>query len=664
VLIERDRDDAARVVLATVAPALFATTLVPPQLVELGLPRWGAAAVIGALLLFAAWSLPWWTGLARWSAAIGLGFGAALWAVAHPDRAGTGLVLVLAAGSLVAGLWPAYTGGSWLRDRGAVAAAATVVLLVALLSWSVGTGGPGGSLGLAGAAVVPAAVALRSAKSRGARQIAAVALLTPVVYAVLGLAELRPMRATVLLAAGPLLLLVRTVPPVGVVRSTGTMLLDFVLASPARQLVVSFASLCTIGTIVLQSPVADTAGFGHDLVDAAFTAVSAGCVTGLAVLDTPNDFTLFGQVAILALIQLGGLGIMTFAAGAVLWAGSRLRVRHERVAAELLGGGAQLDLWMALRRVLAVTAVTELTGAVLLFPAFLLHGDTVLMALWRSVFTSVSAFCNAGFALSSNNMVAYQGDPWVLCVVGSIITLGSLGPIVVTALPDVAARRRISLFVRMSVSGTLVLLVFGVVAILLLETHHTFAQLAWIDRFANAWFHAVVPRTAGFNSIDLAQAHPATITLTMLLMFVGGCSGSTAGGIKITTAMVLLLATVAAARTRTTAEFWNRSIRHRTVYEAGAIATVYAGIGLAGLLMFQLTQRQPFDMALFEVLSALGTVGLSIGGTMQADSVGKIVLIALMFAGRVGPLTVFFFLSEGSGSTALLEYPSEEVAVG
>jgi len=661
---ELDRDDAARAVLATVAPALFSTTLVSPAFVDRGVPAWAAAAGLGLLLLLAAGALPRWTRPARIAATLALVTGVLGWGTAHPGRPGTGLTLLLAAGSLVAGLWPAFTGGSWLRDRSAVAAAAFVVIFMALLAWSVGTGGPAGNLGLAGAALVPAGIALASARSRGTRQIALVALLIPIVFIVFGLAELGPRRATVVLAAGPLLLLLRAVPPTTVVQPAATVFLDLVLASPARQLVLSFAALCTIGTALLQLPIADAAGVGHELVDAAFTAVSCVCVTGLSVFDIATQLTFFGQVTMLVLIQMGGLGIMTFAASAVLWAGSRFRVRHERVAAELLGGGAQLDLGRALRRVLAVTVATETAAAMLLLPAFVLHGDSLVAGVWRAVFTSVSAFNNAGFALQSNNMIAYQEDPYVLFVVGMTIVLGGLGPVVVTALPDVVRRKRLSLFVRMSFFGTCALLALGVLAVLVLENGRTFQHLDWIDRLANAWFHGVVPRTAGFNSIDLAQAHPATITLTMLLMFVGGCSGSTAGGIKVTTALVLLTATVAAVRKRPSAEFWNRTIRHRTVYDAGAIATVYAGLALAGLIMFQLTQRQDLQMALFEVLSALGTVGLSIGGTMQADSVGKIILIALMFAGRVGPLTLFFFLSEGAGVTPPLEYPNEEVAVG
>ncbi|MCB9780710.1 MAG: potassium transporter TrkH [Alphaproteobacteria bacterium] len=437
---------------------------------------------------------------------------------------------------------------------------------------------------------------------------------------------------------------------------------DALLGSPVNLLVASFVGLAVAGTGLLLLPFSTTRPGSIGSLDALFTAVSASCVTGLAVLDTPVDFTPFGQLVILVLIQLGGLGIMAFATAAAVLLGRRLGVKEELAAAQLMGGaGTRADLESALFTMFRVTFVTELVGVLLLAPMFWQAGDTPLQALWRAVFTSISAFCNAGFALQSDSLVGYQETPGVLLVLSVVIVVGSLGPAVI-ATTTWARPRRQPLHNRLVLVTTAALLLVPFVAFLAIEWDHAFAGLGAGDRVVNAWFQSVTLRTAGFNAVDLTALQPASWTLSILAMLVGGSPGSTAGGAKTTTLAVLMLAVWAAVRGHHEAEAFGRRIPHRTVYEAAAIVTVFLILSAGALLALQLTQELPLDEAIFEVVSALATVGLSTGATGRLDAIGKLVITACMFAGRVGPLTVFILLAGRSGTPR--RYPLEAVQVG
>jgi trk system potassium uptake protein TrkH len=388
-------------------------------------------------------------------------------------------------------------------------------------------------------------------------------------------------------------------------------------------------------------------------------------VTGLIVLDTPVDFSLIGQAVILVLIQLGGLGIMTFSTAAMHLLGRRMSLRHEGAVAGLISPQDRSQLFNATRRLIIFTFTTEALGAICLLVAFIWHGDSLPQGLWRAVFTSISAFCNAGFALQSDNLIPYQSNPWVLHVVATLIIVGGLSPAVVLVTPQVLRRtgRPVGAQVKLTLSTTLLLLVIGCIFILSVEWTNTLAGLSFWQRFHNAWFQSVTLRTAGFNSIDIAAVHPATLSLMIVWMFVGGSPGGTAGGIKTTTLAILVLAVVAAVRGRWAVTSFGRRLSHKTVYKAAAITTVGAVTVWLSLMAMQLTQVIPVDMALFEVVSALGTVGLSIGGTALLDEVGKVLIMLCMFSGRVGPLTLFMFLSHRI-EQSVWERPEEEIEVG
>jgi trk system potassium uptake protein TrkH len=438
-----------------------------------------------------------------------------------------------------------------------------------------------------------------------------------------------------------------------------------VLGHPARFLVVTFAALCLAGTVVLALPVSAASGQGVALIDAAFTAVSAVCVTGLTVLDTPRAFSAFGQVAILALIQLGGLGIMTFSTAAMRFFGRRMSLRYEGMVASMMSAQDRSRLHVAARQLLLFTAVTEGAGALLLGVSFWERGEAPGQALWHGLFTSISAFCNAGFALWSDNLVSFQAEPAVLHVVALLIIAGGLSPVAVAALPVLVTgpRARVSVQVKLGLVTTAILLVAGTALILAMEWNNTLAHLSIGDRVHNAWFQSVTLRTAGFNSIDLTALRPETLSVMMIAMFIGGNPGGTAGGLKTVSAAILFLAVVAAIRGRANAAAFGRRITHKSVYRAAAIATVGMVAALGALVALQVTQAMSSRLAIFEVVSALATVGLTIGATPLLDGVGKVIVMFCMFVGRVGPLTLFMFLHKQVDHPLWLR-PEEDVDVG
>jgi trk system potassium uptake protein TrkH len=432
---------------------------------------------------------------------------------------------------------------------------------------------------------------------------------------------------------------------------------------PARLLVITFVILCLAGTVLLVLPASAADGRSIGFIDAAFTSVSAVCVTGLIVRDTPVAFGRFGEVVLLLLIQLGGLGIMSFSTVTLSFFGFRPSLRHEAAVAGLVGTENRGAMAGALTRLLQFTILAECAGALVLALAFYLEGSPLDEALWHGLFTSVSAFCNAGFALWSDSLMSFRQAPWILHTVGLLIILGGLSPATVLATTRLARGRRVAVEHKIAIVATVVLLAFGTLAFLALEWNQTLARLSPWDRVHNAWFQSVTARTAGFNSVDMAAVRPATITLLIALMFVGGSPGGTAGGIKTTTGVVLLLAVVSAVRGRWVANAFGRRLSHRTVYKAASIVTLGVLSLLMALFALQLTQNMNSRMAIFEAASALGTVGLSVGGTAVLDNVGKVIIMICMFAGRVGPLSLFLFL----GARTTMHYwdlVEEEVAVG
>ena len=434
----------------------------------------------------------------------------------------------------------------------------------------------------------------------------------------------------------------------------------FLMRHPARILLTTFLLLCLAGSLLLALPAA-TVHSGIAPVDASFTAVSAACVTGLTVLDTARDFTPLGQGLILLLIQLGGLGIMSITTLALSVWGHRLSLQHERMLVAMTESSHR-DLLRSLALILKCTVFFEGVGAVLLTLFFFLGGESLPSSLWQGVFTAVSAFCNAGFSLQSDNLVAFQHAPFVLHTVALLIILGGLAPATSVLIPAWLSGKMVPVTTRIALVSTVVLLFTGAFFILIFEWHGAFDGLSVQDKLHNAWLQSATLRTAGFNSVDLSGIAAPTFLVMNVLMFIGGCPGGTAGGIKATTIAVLALTFWTTIVGRRDVIVQKRRIHPETVYRAITVTMAGALVWFVLVLMLTTTQQIDTSALIFEATSALGTVGLTIGATPLLDEIGKVIVIIAMFIGRIGPLTLFMLLSDQQ-QTADSRYPAERITI-
>lgn len=437
--------------------------------------------------------------------------------------------------------------------------------------------------------------------------------------------------------------------------------LEPLVSHPARLLILTFFALSVVGTILLMLPVATSTGNYLSPIDAAFTSVSAVCVTGLIILDTPVDFSITGQIFILILIQTGGLGIMTIATITLHALGKRFSLKHERVLATMSGVGLD-QLYSSFKRIIVFTLVTEAIGAIILFVLFSRHESCFFSIAWRSVFTSVSAFCNAGFALQSNSLINYQHDPLILHTIAILIILGGLSPIACLFIPRFLTGQQIPIQIFLILIMTGILLIAGTVLIASIEWDATLRNLSYMDRLHNAWFQSATLRTAGFNSIDISLIQPPTFIVMASLMFIGGSPGGTAGGIKTITLAVIILSVISIVRGRTNIIIKNQRIDTEIIYKAIAVIGTGFIVLFVIIMTLELTQTIPSGDIIFEAFSALGTVGLSTGATVQLDDVGKIIIIIAMFWGRIGPLTMFMFLSVPI-IVDRIQYPAAKISI-
>lgn len=462
-------------------------------------------------------------------------------------------------------------------------------------------------------------------------------------------------------------LMLLTLPPVILLLNRSTSL-EQVLTNnrlfrqPEILIMMFFAGLALFGALCLQMPFATRLAQGPQLIDALFTAVSAICVTGLNVLDPAVDFSFAGQVIILILIQLGGIGIVSMSAWVLFFfSDKRLSIAHEQTISELSASRHNLTPRGLIKRVLGYFMAFEVIGALLLVPLFTTHGDTLPEAVWRAIFTSISAFCNGGFALQSQSLIPYQSDPAILGVISFLIIAGGFAPLVMLRAPW-RRFKHWQLQDKISVVTTGILLGGGGLLMLILEWHHTLSGLGFFDKLVNAWFQSVTTRTAGFNSIEMGQLQDVTMVFFMALMFIGGNPGSAAGGIKTTTIAVLGLAAFAVLRGEREVRIFNRSIDSAVIFKAIATFGVGLLMGFGAFMSLAMTQKMATVPLLFETVSALGTVGLSTGGTANLDEVGRVIIMVCMFMGRVGPLTFALLLLRRSARSRWL-LPKEEVYV-
>lgn len=434
--------------------------------------------------------------------------------------------------------------------------------------------------------------------------------------------------------------------------------------SPFRVIILGFLFVILMGSLVLMLPVSTQEGVSTPFLQALFTSTSAVCVTGLVIHDTASYWSGFGQLVIILLIQIGGLGVVTVAGAFAILSGRKIglmqrNTMQEAIAAPNVGGIVRLTEFI-LKTALAV----ELLGAALLFPVFYKEFG-LIQGAWYALFHSISAFCNAGFDLMGvkapfSSLTSYASEPVVSLVIAFLIVVGGIGFL---TWDDIRTNRLNLRKYRMQ--SKVILAVTGV--LILLPTAYfyffEFADAPLGERLLLSIFQAVTPRTAGFNTADLTAMSETGQSMITLLMLIGGSPGSTAGGMKTTTLAVLLASAVAVFRRREDPHFFNRRVPNETVAQAAAIMLMYLSLFLAGGLIISRLEGLPVLTCLFETASAIGTVGLSLGITPQLGRASQLILIALMFFGRAGGLTLIYAaLSNTQGSAARL--PQERITVG
>ncbi|WP_106209252.1 TrkH family potassium uptake protein [Kineococcus rhizosphaerae] len=440
-----------------------------------------------------------------------------------------------------------------------------------------------------------------------------------------------------------------------------------VLRHPAQVVALGFAAAVAVGTALLWLPPARRGEGSATFVEALFTAVSALCVTGHVVVDTREHWSSLGLVVILALAQVGGFGIMTSASLLGVFASRRLGLRSRMLTATESRGFDLGDVRTVLLGVVRVSVVVELVTAVLLTLRLLVGYDRpVASALWEGVFLAVSSFNNAGFALRSGSMTDFVSDPWMCLPVVGASFLGALGfPVLLELRKQFRAPKLWSLHTKLTLATTIPLLVVGTFFLTVNEWRNpaTLGHLDWWARPLAGLFQAAATRSSGFNSIDVTQMNGGSWLVMDVLMFIGGGSASTAGGIKVTTFALLAVAVLAEFRGEPTVTLFHRKVADRVVRQALTVALASLGVVVVATTVLVEMTGAPLDQVVFEVVSSFATVGLSSGLLLQLPDTGQVVLALLMFLGRIGPITLGAALALRE-RTRLYEYPEGRPIIG
>ena len=436
---------------------------------------------------------------------------------------------------------------------------------------------------------------------------------------------------------------------------------------PAQLVVIAFAFAVAFGTLLLWLPIAREGAAPTPLLTALFTATSAVCVTGLQVVDTASHWSPFGEGVILFLIQIGGFGIMTLASLLALFVYRDLGVRGKILAQAETKAMSLGDVRRVLLGVALFSLVLEaVTAALLTVRLAVTHGQPLGRAVYHGVFHSISAFNNAGFSLYRDNLIGFASDGWFLLTIGAAIVLGGLGfPVLMELWSERRQRSSWSLHTRLTLIMTAVLLLGGTLVVLASEWSNpdTLGALSMPGKFLGGFFQGLSPRTAGFNSLDYAEMRETTWLGTILLMFIGGGSASTAGGVKVTTIALLAGMVFAEARGEEHVNMMGRRIPGAAQRQALSIVLLGLFVVICGTMVVMSSSGQGLARSVFETVSAFGTVGLTTGITSDLPVVAKLTLVALMFIGRVGPITLGAALAMRQ-HRRLYQLPEERPIVG
>ena len=432
-------------------------------------------------------------------------------------------------------------------------------------------------------------------------------------------------------------------------------------------LALGFLGVILVGALILTLPISTTKGESTNFLDALFTATSAVCVTGLIVVDTGTYWNAFGQTVIMILIEIGGLGFMSFTTLIAIILGKKITLRERLILQDAMNTFNIQGLVKMVRYVLIFTVSVQFFGA-LLFSTQFVPEYGLGKGIFYSIFHSISAFCNAGFDILGkfSSLTSYNSNAVVILVASALIIIGGLGFTVWSELYSSKSLRKVSLHSKMVILMTVVLVVGGTLLMFLFENNNinTIADMSFIDKVMNSFFASVTPRTAGFNSIPTDGMTTAGKFLTIILMFIGGSPGSTAGGIKTTTIGILIVTIVCVIQGREDAEVFKRRFSKDLVYKAFTLIFIGLSLVIVVTMLLSYTEKGVSFIALFyETVSAFGTAGLTLGLTSELSNIGKVLIIFMMYLGRVGPLTVVLSITRKKRNTGI-KYPEGKILIG
>jgi len=439
--------------------------------------------------------------------------------------------------------------------------------------------------------------------------------------------------------------------------------------SLSKKMVAGFVGLIMIGTTLLSLPIATVTGKSTSLINVAFTATSATCVTGLSVVNTAAHWSTFGQLVILGLAEVGGLGYMTFAVLLFILMRRNLDLSTQLMVKESLNLENLHDTKSVMRYVIGLSLLFQVGGLALLAVDFVPRFGWG-RGLYVALFHAVMSFCNAGFDVFGNGLVDFRGDSYVLIITMVLIIAGGLGFLVWRDLLLFHERHRLTLNSKLTLTTTISVFVGGFILLLITEKNLAFlsSSTSWFNRVINTLFLSVTPRTAGIAAFPIEHLRLSSLFVIMILMFVGGTPGSTAGGIKTTTFGILVLQSIAQLRGRQDVEFSHRRFSQANLNRALLLMFFASVVLVVAVLILAQTETVPKTYGLeyigFEVLSAFGTVGLTLGLTPHLTLIGKLVIMLLMFIGRVGIFTTMYSLSKRSTKVNAVRYPEENILIG
>jgi len=436
--------------------------------------------------------------------------------------------------------------------------------------------------------------------------------------------------------------------------------------SPAVLVLLSFLFVICVGTLLLMLPISTVDGESTSFLGAFFTSTSATCVTGLIVYDTGSHFTFLGQLIILFLIQIGGLGIMTISSAFAIMLGQKLSLKSENMMQSVVGESNKVNMINLVKNIVIVTLVFEFLGVLQMYLTFYkLYPN--LKAIYFSIFHSVSAFCNAGFCLYEDSLVGFHANSNINFIITFLIIIGGIGfPVIADLTKNIFKKRtikRLSLHTKIVISATFFLIILGMVGFYIAEYNNEMKDFSFSERIYASCFQSVTTRTAGFNTIDNANLAKSSSFLSIILMFIGASPGSTGGGIKTTAFIVVIVSVFAMFRGNRDVNIFKRRVSDEIIRRVMALVAI--SISFVAFMLFLLLLIEPFsfEKIIFEAVSAFGTVGLSRGITAFLSNYGKIIIILLMFLGRVGPLTLIYAISERSEKSTF-KFVEEKISIG